>query len=269
MRKSEEINMSNKKYPNYILCLFSVFLLWGSGVCLSAAEDKKKQEAKSESTDVGKESERALSAANVLLEIVKTPEKGIPQDLLNLADAVAVIPNVIKGAFGVGGQHGKGIVAQRLPNRTWGAPAFIDLSGGSFGLQLGVSATDLILVFTNDDGLKGLFEDKVELGGSAGATAGPVGRSAEAGTNLTFDSPIYSYSRSKGLFAGLALKGTVMTMDDSANRKLYGDKVTGRDILLGGKVRPAAETKPFLDALNRVASKETHQKKPMKTSSKN
>lgn len=259
--------MFTKKCPTYIFCLLSVCLL-ACGIGFSAAEDAKDKEVKSNLKDSGKEAERALSAANVLLEIVKTPETGIPQDLLNHADAIAVIPNVVKAAFGVGGRHGKGIVARRLPNGTWGAPAFIEVSGGSFGLQIGVSVTDLILVFTNDDGLKGLFDDKVELGGSAGVAAGPVGRSAEAGTNLTFDSPIYSYSRSKGLFAGLALKGTVMTMDDSANRSLYGDKVTGRDILLGGSVRPAAETKPFLDALNRVAPKATHQRKPMKTSSK-
>jgi len=260
--------MSTKKCMTYTLCLFSVFLL-ACGIGFGSPEEtKEKKEVKSDSKDVGKEAERALSAANVLLEIVKTPESGIPQDLLNHADAIAVIPNVVKAAFGVGGRHGKGIVARRLPNGTWGAPAFIEVSGGSFGLQLGVSVTDLILVFTNDDGLKGLFEDKVELGGSAGATAGPVGRSAEAGTNLTFDSPIYSYSRSKGLFAGLALKGTVMTMDDSANRRLYGEKVTGRDILLGGSVRPAAETKSFLSALNRMAPKATHQRKAMKTSSK-
>jgi len=255
------------KYPNYLLCLLSVFVL-ASSIGLGRPEDSKDKEAKSESKDVGKEAERALSAGNVLLEIAKTPEKGVPQDLLNHADAIAVIPNVVKAAFGVGGRHGKGVVARRLPNSSWGAPAFIEVSGGSFGLQLGVSVTDVILVFTNDDGLKGLLDDKVELGGDAGVAAGPVGRSAEAGTNVTFDSPIYSYSRSKGLFAGLALKGTVMTLDGSSNRRLYGEKATGREILFGTSLRAASETKPFLDALNRVAPKGTHQKKPMKTSSK-
>ena len=259
--------MSTKtKYPTCILCLLCVLFLT-RGVGLSRAEDKDK-EVKSESKDVGKEAERSLSAANVLLEITKTPESGIPQDLLNHADAIAVVPNVVKAALGVGGRHGKGIVARRLPNSTWGAPAFIEISGGSFGLQIGVSVTDLILVFTNDDGLKGLLEDKVELGGDAGVAAGPVGRSAEAGTNVTFDSPIYSYSRSKGLFAGLALKGTVMTLDGSANRRLYGDKATGREILLGNSLQAATETKPFVDALDRVAPKAAHQKKPMKTSLK-
>ena len=255
------------KYLNYTLCLLCVLFLTG-GVSLGGPEDSKDKEAQSESKDVGKEAERALSAGNVLLEIIKTPESGIPQDLLNHADAIAVIPNVVKAAFGVGGRHGKGVVARRLPNSSWGAPAFIEVSGGSLGLQIGVSVTDVILVFTNDDGLKGLMDDKVELGGDAGVAAGPVGRSAEAGTNLTFDSPIYSYSRSKGLFAGLALKGTVMTMDGNSNRRLYGEKATGRDILFGTSLRPAVETKPFLDALNRVAPKGTHQKKAMKTSSK-
>jgi lipid-binding SYLF domain-containing protein len=258
---------TKKKYLIYLLCLLSAFFLT-SRVVWSGPEDSKDKEVKSESKDVGKEAERALSAANVLLEIIKTPESGIPQDLLNHADAIAVIPNVVKAAFGVGGRHGKGVVARRLPNSSWGTPAFIEVSGGSFGLQLGVSVTDVVLVFTNDDGLKGLLDDKVELGGDAGVAAGPVGRSAEAGTNVTFDSPIYSYSRSKGLFAGLALKGTVMTLDGSANRRLYGEKTTGREILFGSSLRPAPETKPFFDALNRVAPKETHQKKPMKTSSK-
>jgi lipid-binding SYLF domain-containing protein len=254
------------KYLTYVPYVLAVFFLT-TGIGWSGPKDSKDKEVKSESKDVGKEAERALSAANVLLEITKTPESGIPQDLLNHADAIAVIPNVVKAALGVGGRHGKGLVARRLPNSSWGAPAFIEVSGGSFGLQLGVSVTDVILVFTNDDGLKGLVDDKVELGGEAGVAAGPVGRSAEAGTNVTFDSPIYSYSRSKGLFAGLALKGTVMTMDGSANRKLYGEKTTGREILFGSSLRPAAETKPLLDALNRVAPKDKHQK-TMKTSSK-
>src|SRR6185436_7752701 len=259
--------MAATRYPTYMLSLLSLFLL-GTGTGFGRPEDTKDKDATSESKDVAKEAERALSAANVLLEIIKTPESGIPQDLLNHADAIAVIPNVVKAAFGVGGRHGKGIVARRLPNSAWGTPAFIEVSGGSFGLQIGVSVTDVILVFTNDDGLKGLFEDKLELGGDAGVAAGPVGRSAEAGTNLTFDSPIYSYSRSKGLFAGLALKGTVMTLDNSANRRLYGEKVAGKEILFGSSLQAATETKPFVDALNRVAPKGTHEKKAMTTSKK-
>jgi lipid-binding SYLF domain-containing protein len=212
-----------------------------------------------------KEAERASHAAKVMNELMNTPESNIPDQLMKHAHAVAVVPDIVKGAFGVGGTFGKGIVARRLANNTWGAPSFIDLSGGSFGLQLGVSITDLVLVFTREDGLEGLFKDKLEIGGEAGATAGPVGREAEVGTNLRFDSPIYSYSRSKGLFAGIALKGAVMTIDDSANHKVYGQGVTGRDILLEGKVKPVPEVTPFLAALRRASveakanlKKETH-----------
>src|SRR5262245_18719056 len=136
-------------------------------------------------TGSAKEQERALSAANVLTEILNTPES-IPPELLERAQAIAVVPNVVKGAFGVGGQMGKGLVAKRKSDGTWGPPSFIDMCGGSFGLQLCVSLTDLVLVFTDPGGLKGLFEDKLELGGEAGVAAGPVGRAAEVGTNVTF-----------------------------------------------------------------------------------
>ena len=237
------------------ICGLSIFLsMPGVGMAM-----EKKQSVETESKDVGKDAERALAAANVLLEITKTPEKGIPKELLDHADAIAVMPNVTKAAFGVGGRHGKGVVAQRRADGTWGPPAFIEITGGSLGPQIGVSVTDLILVFTNDDGLKGLFQDKLELGGDAGVAAGPVGRTAEAGTNLTFDSPIYSYSRSKGLFAGLALKGSVMSIDDSANRRLYGN-VPAKDIVLKGSEKPAPEVKSFVDALNQVAPKGSHKR---------
>jgi lipid-binding SYLF domain-containing protein len=209
---------------------------------------------KKESIPEHKEAERALKAASVITELMNTPESNIPDELMKHAKAIAVIPNIVKGAFTVGGTFGKGIVARRLADRTWGTPSFIELSGGSFGFQIGVSVTDLLLVFTKEDGLEGLFHDKVELGGEAGATAGPIGREAQVGTNLTFDSPIYSYSRSKGLFAGIALKGAVMTIDDSANHKVYGEGVTGRSILLEGKVSPAPAVQPFLAALKKAST---------------
>jgi lipid-binding SYLF domain-containing protein len=237
-----------------ILSSIAILLL----IVFAVADPLKKESSR----ENGKEAERALSAANVISELMKTPESNIPEELMERAHAVAVIPNIVKGAFGVGGSFGKGIVARRMADRRWGTPAFIDLSGGSFGFQIGVSVTDLVLVFTREDGLQGLFKDKLELGGEAGATAGPVGREAEVGTNLTFDSPIYSYSRSKGLFAGIALKGAVMTIDDSANHKVYGEGVTGRDILLEGKVRPAPAVTPFLVALKKASAEAiaTHNK---------
>jgi lipid-binding SYLF domain-containing protein len=219
-----------------------------------AAANSKNSDDKVKSTskldDAGDQAERALHAANVLGELMNTPESKIPPELLERAHAVAVIPNLVKAAMGISGMHGKGLVARRTP-KGWEAPAFIDFTGGSFGFQIGVSATDLVLVFTREDGLKGLLEDKLELGGEAGVAAGPVGRAAEAGTNVTFDSPIYSYSRSKGLFAGIALKGAVMTIDDSANHKVYGDDVSGKDILIRGAVSPTRVVQPFLQALNR------------------
>jgi lipid-binding SYLF domain-containing protein len=198
--------------------------------------------------DTGNQVERAQHAANVITQLMNTPESNIPDELLEHAHAIAVIPNLVKAAFGIGGVHGKGLIAKRT-DRGWGTPAFIDLSGGSFGFQIGVSSTDLVLVFTREDGLKGLLEDKLELGAEAGATAGPVGRSGEAGTNLRFDSPIYSYSRSKGLFAGIALKGSVITIDDSANHKVYGPGISGKEILLKGDVAPTSVVQPFLEAL--------------------
>ncbi len=198
--------------------------------------------------ETGDQAERSQHAANVIRQLMNTPESNIPDQLLEHAQAIAVIPNLVKAALGVGGVHGKGLIARRTANG-WGTPSFIDLSGGSFGFQLGVSSTDLVLVFTREDGLKGLLDNKLELGAEAGATAGPVGRSGEAGTNLTFDSPIYSYSRSKGLFAGIALKGSVITIDDSANHKVYGSGVSGREILMGNTVAPTSVVQPFLEAL--------------------
>lgn len=198
--------------------------------------------------ETGDQAERAQHAANVIRQLMNTPESNIPDELLEHAHAIAVIPNLVKAAFGIGGVHGKGLVAKRTANG-WGTPSFIDLNGGSFGFQIGVSSTDLVLVFTREEGLKGLLEDKLEIGGEAGATAGPVGRSGEAGTNLRFDSPIYSYSRSKGLFAGIALKGSVITVDDSANHKVYGANVSGKDILFKGDIAPTSVVQPFLEAL--------------------
>ena len=221
-----------------LIVLFS-FLL---GVCLLPLRTD------AAAAETGDQAERAQHAANVIRQLMNTPESNIPDELLEHAHAIAVVPNLVKAAFGVGGVHGKGLVARRT-DTGWSTPAFIDLNGGSFGFQIGVSSTDLVLVFTREDGLKGLLEDKLELGGEAGATAGPVGRAAEAGTNLRFDSPIYSYSRSKGLFAGIALKGSVMTIDDSANHKVYGPDISGKDILLRSDVAPTSVVQPFLEAL--------------------
>jgi lipid-binding SYLF domain-containing protein len=238
--------MSTKKML-YALSL-SLLLLLPSDLLSSQKTDQKAQSGK-----ISDESERALTAANVLRkEETKTPETSIPEELLAKAQGIAVFPNVIKAAMGIGGTHGKGLLAKRSA-RGWGTPIFIDISGGSFGFQIGVEAVDLVLVFTNDDGINGILKGKFEIGGEAGATAGPIGRSVKAGVPITFDSPIYSYSRSKGLFAGIALKGNAITIDDSANQKVYGKNLTAENIALKGVVPTPSVVRPFVETLNSFA----------------
>jgi len=196
------------------------------------------------------EAERAMKAAQVLTEVMQIPENGIPEELMNRAVAIAVIPHVVKGAFGIGGRYGKGLVSHRV-NGKWTAPSYISIGGGSFGLQLGVEATDLVLVFTNNEGFKGLLDGKVKLGADATVAAGPVGRKAEVGTDVLLKSAVFSYSRSKGLFAGISLDGAAVTIDDSANHKVYGMPVNGHDILLRNAVRVNNVVMPFMRAIER------------------
>lgn len=203
--------------------------------------------------DLSEQSERVRKAVAVLDSIMSAPDREIPADLLAKAEGVAVIPNVVKGAFLAGGRFGKGLVAARSADGHWGTPSFVDLGGGSFGLQAGVEATDLVLVFTNPDGLREMLKDNLKLGVDAAAVAGPVGRHLEAGSNLTFDSPIYAYSRNKGVFAGVSVDGSILTIDDSANHAVYGEGVTGNDILMTARVPIHRVTKPFAAALNRHA----------------
>jgi len=207
-------------------------------------------------------SERAQNAADVLMEAMGIPENGIPDELMEKAKGIAVIPHMVKGAFGLGGRYGKGLVSERMADGHWSAPAFVEIGGGSFGLQLGVESTDLILVFTNNSGLDSLLKGKVKLGADAAVAAGPVGRKAEVGTDVLLKSPIFAYSRSKGLFAGIALDGTVVTIDDSANEKVYGKHVDVREVLLQGKMQTNAVGRPFVDALEKYspAGKQTTRK---------
>jgi len=205
-------------------------------------------------------SERAMNATNVLTEVMQIPEKGIPDELMERAVAVAVIPHMVKGALGLGGTYGKGLVSHRLPNGKWNPPAFIEIGGGSFGPQLGVQATDVILVFTSEDGFNGLLKGKVKLGADAAVAAGPVGRKAEVGTDVLLKSPVVSYSRSKGLFAGVSLEGAVVSIDDSANKKVYGKEVTGEDILMGRRVQVNDAVAPFVQALEKYSPKRTTQR---------
>lgn len=174
--------------------------------------------------------EQSAKAARVFNEIMATREKSIPRDLLARAEAVAVFPNVIKAGFIVGGRGGSGVISRRVAGG-WSAPAFFDLGGGSFGLQIGASSTDFILLFMNANAVDSLLGDKFEIGGEGSAAAGPVGRSASASTDLKLNAQILSYSRSKGAFAGLELKGVVIKPDNEDNFQVYG--MSARDILTG------------------------------------
>jgi lipid-binding SYLF domain-containing protein len=196
---------------------------------------------------------RAQKAATVLSEIMAIPEEGIPNDLMSRAEAIAVFPHVLKGAFGVGGEYGKGLVSRRMDNGRWSTPSFIKIGGGSFGLQLGVESTDVVLVFTSKDGFKGLLDGKVKLGADAAVAAGPVGRKAQVATDVLLKSPVLAYSRSKGLFAGIALDGAVVSIDDSANRKTYGKEMSAQDILYNGKARMNDIVAPFVRQLDKDA----------------
>ena len=164
--------------------------------------------------------ERVNKASKTMDEIISIRDRSIPRDLLDKAKAVVVFPGAIKGAFIIGGQGGKGVAVRRI-GRAWSAPAFLNMAGGSIGLQIGGSKTDYILLIMNEKGMKGLVEDKFELGGEGSVAAGPVGRTAAASTNATFDAEILTYSRSKGLFAGVSLKGVSINSDSDLNRAIY------------------------------------------------
>ncbi|HEX8186781.1 MAG TPA: lipid-binding SYLF domain-containing protein [Pyrinomonadaceae bacterium] len=186
-------------------------------------------------------SKKSESASHVFEQVMGAPDRSIPRELLDRAEAVAVFPGMLKAGFVVGGRGGSGVISRRVTGG-WSAPAFFKMGGASVGLQIGAARTDLILLFMNPDALKGLLEDKLEVGGEASAAAGPVGRTASATTNLTLDAGILSYSRSKGLFAGLELKGAVINPDNNLNEALYGFKA--REILTGSNKVSMADVLP-------------------------
>jgi SH3 domain-containing YSC84-like protein 1 len=208
------------------LIVGALCILAALGLTTAAAAQSKKATKK-----ISQATERSQRAARVFTEIMAAPDKAIPKDLLDNAEAVAVFPNVIKAGFILGGRGGSGVISRRVRGG-WSAPAFFKLGGGSIGLQIGASSTDFVLLFMNEDALKGLLEDKFEIGGEGSVAAGPVGRAASASTNLTLDAGILSYSRSKGLFAGLELKGIVINPDNDDNEAVYGG-LKASDILTG------------------------------------
>jgi SH3 domain-containing YSC84-like protein 1 len=191
--------------------------------------------------------ERLDNATSVLHEIMGMPDNGIPEEVLEHAKCVAVVPHMVKAGFIFGGKGGKGVATCRTANG-WSAPAFITISGGSWGLQIGVEAVDLVMIIQNEKGMQKLLESNFQLGADASAAAGPVGRHASAGTDWKLDTEILTYSRAKGAFAGLTLEGASIRQDDDSRHAMYGRKVTTRALLLGKVPAPSA-AQPFLAAI--------------------
>ncbi len=200
------------------------------------------------------EIQRANNAVRVLREILQAPDKRIPSDMIANAYAVAVIPDVIKAGFVIGGRHGLGLISVKTENGTWSNPSFISMTGGSIGFQAGVSSTDVVLVFRTQRGVDSIVHGKFTLGADASAAAGPVGRTAQASTDAQLKAEIYSYSRARGLFAGAALDGSVISIDNDANAAVYGEGITPRRIFAGGVSNVPNAVVDFRDRLEEYTS---------------
>src|SRR6266498_4900132 len=200
------------------------------------------------------EIQQSEKAAGVFREIMDTPDKGIPQELLDGAECVAVFPSVFKAGFIFGGRGGRGVASCRTA-ASWSAPAFFTLGGGSFGFQIGAQSTDFVMLFMNKDGLNSLLSDGFTLGGDASVAAGPVGRQAGAPTELKLNAQIHSYTPSRGLFAGLELKGVVIKPDKDDMRDVYGEGVTAKEVLKENKVTAPVAVRAFPNALGRYSSR--------------
>lgn len=226
------------KFTRSLIAVVCLSLAAGPAIFARDAKDAAKQAAKS---------------SKVFQEIMAAPDKAIPSSVLDKAQCIAVFPDVIKAGFIVGGRGGRGVASCRTENG-WSDPAYFDLKGGSFGLQIGAQSTDFVLLFMNDDGLNSLLKSKFEMGADASVAAGPVGREAGASTDLRLDAQILSYSRSKGLFAGLELKGAVISLDESDMEAAYGSDAKAADVLKGAKTGPAT-VKVYPTTLARYSKK--------------
>ena len=206
---------------------------------------------------VNEEENRVKDSGQVLSEILNIPDN-IPQGLIDKAECIIILPSVKKGAFGVGGSYGRGVMICRSGAHytgPWGAPAMYALEGISIGFQLGGQATDFVLLVMNPKGAESLLNSKVKLGADASAAAGPKGRDAEAATDAVMKAEILSYSRAKGLFAGVSLEGSTLRSDGSANEKLYGRKLTAKEIIREGKVKIPACAQALVVRLNKKSPK--------------
>lgn len=228
------------------LMIFAVMGILGCSLALAA-----------EKTASSQVNDRVVSAAVVLKEIAGIPEKGIPTDLLNKCVCVAVIPSMKKGGFIFGANYGKGVMSCRTNNGDgpWSAPSMLLLEGGSFGLQIGVQSVDLVLVIMNLSGLESLLDSKFTLGGDASVAAGPVGRTASAETDAWMSAKILAYSRARGLFGGLVIKGGAVRPDKNANHVLYGKDIQPKAVLLKSIENIPKDGKIFVDELTRISPK--------------
>ena len=199
------------------------------------------------------ENNRIKNAGQVMTEILNIPDD-IPSDVLDKAECVIVLPSVMKFAIGFGGSYGRGVMSCRSGkefNGPWSAPSMMAVEGGSFGLQLGGQATDFVLLVMNQRGASSILTNQVKLGGDVAAAAGPKGRNAAASTDVSLRAEILSYSRSRGLFAGISLEGSTLRPDNDGNERLYGKGVSGQDIVINSKIRPPASAKSLLATLNK------------------
>lgn len=198
---------------------------------------------------------RGEDAVRVLDEVMQMPESALPEALLREAYAIAVIPDVVKAGLVFGGRHGKGLLSVKTPEGVWSNPSFIKISGGSVGWQAGVQSTDVILVFRSQRGVDTIVNGKFTMGADASVAAGPVGRTAQASTDGQLKAEIYSYSRARGLFAGVALEGSVISIDHDANQDIYGRNVTPRRVFAGGVSNVPGPIVDFRDRLEEYTSR--------------
>ena len=210
--------------------------------------------AQAAAADRAKAVDKVHTAAAGLKEIMNTPDKGIPRDLLRQAAAVAIFPGVIKAGFVIGGKYGRGVILRHdAASNRWSAPAFYSIGAGSVGWQIGAESTDLILVIRHQRGVDSLLRHEFTLGGDASVAAGPVGRRAEASTDVALKSEVLAYSRSRGLFAGISLEGAKINVLGDYNRAYYGRSLTARQILLGHAVAPPASARGLIEELVRYS----------------
>lgn len=231
--------MKNVNRWKWMWVVVAAVLAWPAGLLVGQSK---------RSDDVA----RLKRSAQIFQEVMATPDKGIPEEILGGAQCVAIIPGMKTGAIGIGANYGKGVATCRSSAQgAWGPPLFITLGGGSFGLQLGGESSDIVMVFGTRRQLDSLLSSKFRVGGEAAAAAGPVGRHVEAGTDVKLNAQILTYGRSKGAFAGISLNGSVVQPDSSGNQAMYGEHANEQDILSGSGVTMPPEAEPLIKELDR------------------